>query len=202
MLVVIDESGDAGFKPASSSHFVIGMIIFDNFNDAEGTANIINKIKREIGFKREFKFSHSDNRKRDVFFNNIRKAKFKIRIFVIEKKLIYSHNLRQNNTLFINYCLKNLMKDGSHRLRDAVVKIDGTGNKVFKKECASYLRKEIPSGIIKDIKFRNSKNDVLIQLADMIVSAYSRPFNNADKQDSFRWRNMFENKIENVWNFK
>jgi hypothetical protein len=202
MLVVIDESGCTGFKSASSTHFVIGMVIFDSFHDAEETANIIHKVKREIGFRREFKFSSSDNRKRDIFFEAIKKAKFKIRLFVIEKRLIYSHALKNNDELFINYCLKNLMKDGIYRIKNASVKIDGKGSRYFKKGCASYLRKEMPAGIFNKISFCNSQNDVLVQLADMVVSAYSRPFHNPDKADRFKWRNIIEGKIENVWNFR
>ena len=202
MLIVIDESGCTGFKPASSTHFVIGMVIFDSFHDAEETANIIEKVRNETGFKREFKFSSSSNRVRDSFFEAIKKAKFKVRLFVIEKRLIYSPALKKNDELFINYCLKNLMKDGVHRIENATIKIDGSGSRIFQKECVSYLRKEIPIGIIKDIKFIDSKKSNLIQLADMVVSAYSRPFNSPNSLDSFKWRNMFESKIENVWNFK
>lgn len=37
MLVLIDESGDPGFKlvRGSSSHFVVAMVVFDDFTDAE-----------------------------------------------------------------------------------------------------------------------------------------------------------------------
>lgn len=200
MLVVIDESGCAGFKQGSSTHFVLGMIIFKNFSDAEATANIINKLKEDVGFKREFHFSHCDNRKRDMFFEAIKHARFLIHFFVIEKRVIHSPSLRKNDELFINYCLKNLMKGAS--LKDATVKIDGNGNRHFKRACGSYLRREIPQGTIKKIKFCNSENDILVQMADMVVSAYARPFNNPDKEDAFKWRNIIENKIENVWNFK
>lgn len=202
MLVVIDESGCTGFKPASSTHFVIGMIIFDTFHDAEEAANIINKLKREVGFKREFRFSSCDNRKRDMFFDAIKRARFAIRLFVVEKKLIYSHDLRNKDELFINYCLKCLMKDGSYRMNNAIIKIDGKGSRYFRRGCEGYLRREMPFGTIKDLKFCDSKNDVLIQLADMIVSAYARPYNNPDRADAFKWRNMIENKIENIWSFR
>lgn len=202
MLIVIDESGCTGFKPASSTHFVIGMVIFDSFHDAEEAANIINNAKIEMNLKREFRFSSSNNRVRDTFFEAIQKAKFQIRIFIIEKRLIRSHDLKKNDELFINYCLKNLVKSGIYRIKNATIKIDGKGSKNFKKECASYLRREIPLGVINNIKFCDSKNDVLIQLADMVVSAYSRPFNSPDRADAFKWRNMLEKKIENVWNFR
>jgi hypothetical protein len=95
MLIVIDASGCTGFKPASSSHFVLGMIVFKTFKDAEEAANMINKLKNDVGFKREFHFSSCDNRKRDMFFEAIRKAKFTIRIFVVEIRLIHSQTLKK-----------------------------------------------------------------------------------------------------------
>lgn len=204
MLVVIDESGCAGFKPASSSHFVLGMIIFKTFQDAEDTANIIHKLNKEIGFKREFRFSSCDNRKRDIFFETLKSARFKVRLFVVEKRLIHSADMRKNDELFINYCLKLMMtmRTTGDPIQDASIKIDGKGSRHFKNACISYLRKEMPPSAIKKLKFADSKNDVLIQLADMVVSAYSRPFNNPTKTDAFRWRNMLEGKIETVWNFK
>ena len=125
-----------------------------------------------------------------------------MRLFVVEKRIIHSDVLKQNDDKFVNYCIKCLMKSGIHQIKDAVVKIDGKGSKAFKKGCASYLRKEMPQGTIKNIKFCNSETDVLIQLADMIVSAYARPYNNPAKSDAFKWRNMVESKIENVWIFR
>jgi hypothetical protein len=202
MLVLIDESGCTGFKPSSSTHFVIGMIIFNTFKDAETTANIITNLKKEVGFKREFRFNSCDNRKRDLFFEAIKEACFSTRLFVVEKRLIYKTELRTKDNLFINYCLKCLMKDGAYRIQNAVIKIDGKGSRTFRKSCESYLRKQMPPGTIKDIKFCDSKNDILIQLADMVVSAYSRPYNNSNKTDAFKWRNMIESKIENIWNFR
>ena len=104
-LVVIDESGCTGFKPASSSHFVLGMVIFNSFHDAENTANIIHKLKKEVGFQREFRFSSCDNRKRDMFFEVIKKAPFSAQLFVVEKRLIHSSDLKGtsiNSTLASN----------------------------------------------------------------------------------------------------
>ncbi|MCH2547596.1 MAG: DUF3800 domain-containing protein [Alphaproteobacteria bacterium] len=202
MLVVIDESGCTGFKRGSSSHFVIAMVIFDHFKHAEETANILRNVKQEIGHKKEFHFTSCNNRVRDAFFDSIKKAKFKIRIIVVDKQNIYSNHLQKEHEHFANFCLKHLVQSAMHRIEDAVIKIDGKGSRIFKKGCTSYLRKETSSQVIKSVKFCNSKNDLLIQLADMIVSAYSRPYNNPNKSDAFKWRNSFEEKIENVWNFK
>ena len=202
MLILIDESGCAGFKQGSSTHFVLGMIIFDAFKDAEETANIIHKLKKDVGFKREFRFSSCDNRKRDMFFEAIKKGRFRIRMLVMEKKILHSEKLKSSHEHFINYCLKLLMKSGKESLVRATAKIDGTGSKQFKMACRTYLRREISREHVAEVKFCDSKKDVLIQLADMVVSAYARPFNNPGKADAFKWRNMIEGKIENIWNFR
>ena len=180
------------------------MVIFQTYHDAEEAANMIHKLNRELNSTREFRFSSCDNRKRDLFFDAIMSARFRVRLFVVEKRLIYSHDLKNNDELFINYCLKWLMKmrTNGDSIHDATIKIDGKGSKHFKQACASYLRKEMPPSAIRKLKFSDSKKDVLVQLADMIVSAYSRPFHNPGKSDSFKWRNLLENKIETVWNFK
>jgi hypothetical protein len=141
---------------------------------------------------------------RDSFFEVIKHANFKIRLFVVEKEQILSADLRKNDALFMNYCLKNLikMKTDGMLLTNASVKIDGKGSHAFKRACASYLRKELPPGTIKKLSFADSEKDVLIQLADMVVSAFSRPYHNPSKLDANKWKKSFQDKIEGVWNFK
>lgn len=202
MLVVIDESGCSGFTQASSTHFVIGMVIFDSFQDAEQTANTIRNLKIRLNIKREFKFSSSDNTRRDAFFEEVKNCRFSCQFLVIEKRLIYSDFLRENDDRFISYCLKLLVQSGMEKLTNATVKIDGTGNRKFKRECQSYLRRHVGPNIIRKISFCNSQTDVLIQLADMAVSAFARPFHNPDKQNAYRWRNMLDPKITNIWKFR
>ena len=50
MLVLIDESGDPGFKlvRGSSSHFVIAMVVFDDFAEAERTSAAIGTLRQQL----------------------------------------------------------------------------------------------------------------------------------------------------------
>jgi spore maturation protein SpmB len=59
LLVLIDESGDAGFKLArgSSPYFVVAMVIFDDFKEAEGASAIIETARATLRIKTEFKFN-------------------------------------------------------------------------------------------------------------------------------------------------
>lgn len=97
-----------------------------------------------------------------------------------------------------------LMKFDNNRLQNATVKIDGTGSRIFRKAAKNYLTRELPQGCVAKLKFADSHKDILIQMADMMVSAFSRPYNNPEKNNAFLWRNMLEKegKIENVWTFR
>lgn len=202
MLIVIDESGCPGFKASSSTHYVLGMVIFEDFKDAENTARIIKNLMSRISARREFHFSHCNDKKRYAFFDAIKDCKFSIRIFVAEKRLIRSKELKSNNAKFVKYCLKTFLGSDYNSLENAIVKIDGQGSKIFKKSFSSYVKREVSKEKIAKIKFVDSEKDVLVQLADMIVSGYSRPYNNPNKKDANKYRDMISSKIESVWNFK
>lgn len=87
-------------------------------------------------------------------------------------------------------------------LQKASIKIDGSGNKEFKKALTSYLRKYIGENKIKKFKFIDSKRDNLIQLADMVIGAIARSTNETRK-DSKRWLKILQQKrkIKNIWYF-
>ena len=88
-------------------------------------------------------------------------------------------------------------------LQNASIKIDGSGDKEFKKALTAYLRQRIGEHKIKKFKFSDSRKDNLIQLADMVVGAIARSYSETRK-DADRWLNMLNQrgKIKNVWNFK
>jgi len=100
MLIFVDDSGDPGFKleKGSSRYFVIAMVIFDDNLEAEKTALEIKKLKRDLGFpdETEFKFSKSRNEVKKRFLSTVSVSNFRIRCLVVDKKLVYSHELRNN----------------------------------------------------------------------------------------------------------
>jgi len=70
MLVLIDESGDPGFKleKGSTRHFVAAMVVFRDFKQAEACSQAIKGLRTKLPHKGEFKFNKSDMRVRDGFF--------------------------------------------------------------------------------------------------------------------------------------
>jgi hypothetical protein len=85
-------------------------------------------------------------------------------------------------------------------LEAARVIIDGSGDRVFKREMGAYFRRHLGKGKVKSIQYSNSAGDRLVQLADMCAGAIGRSFKH-DRSDRNRWRNMLGRKIEHVWEF-
>ena len=150
MLVFIDDSGDAGFKldKGSSQFFVISLVIFDDDLEAEKTAVAIKELRREIGFPEhvEFKFFKSKYPVREAFLRKIMPFKFRIRCLVVNKKKIYSDELRNSKNSFYSYIIKMVLKYSDGSIQDAKIKIDGSGDRVFRKNFMAYLRRELNIG--------------------------------------------------------
>lgn len=203
MLVLIDESGDAGFKIAKGStpFFVVAMVIFREFDEAEQASRAIEAAKSRLRIGQEFKFSKSHANVKDGFFCAVEPFKFTVRALVVEKSRIYSNNLRCNKETFYNYFVRQLLSHDNDVLRGARVKIDGSGDREFKRELSKYLKDQCGHKIAH-IKFAESHRDNLIQLADMVAGAIYRSCMARERKDSYRWREMLGSKIEDVWNFR
>lgn len=204
MLVLIDESGDAGFKLArgSTPHFVVAMVIFDDFKEAERTSAIIEAARISLRIKPEFKFNKCSSQVKDGFFEAIESCKFSVQALVVDKSKIYSDNLRENKEHFYGFFVKSLLQHDNNALVGAKVKIDGSGDREFKRELAAYLKRESAIGKIVDVKFAESHRNSLIQLADMVVGAIARSYREGARNEHDRWRKMLGSKIKNIWDFQ
>jgi hypothetical protein len=192
MLVFIDDSGDPGFKieKGSTPVFVIACVIFDDELEAEKTAVSIKefrrKLKRSDSF--EFKFNKSSKEFRLKFLNHIAHFKF---------------HVRASKQSFYNYAIKMVLKNNFGTIKKAKIRLDGHGDRLYRREVIRYLRSELNDGeekVFKKLQFVNSSTNVLIQLADMIAGSIHRLYQ-PDKTDSKVYYAAIEKRIENLWNF-
>lgn len=206
MLVLIDESGDPGFKlvRGSSSHFVVAMVIFDDYTEAERASAAIADLRARLRLKTEFKFSKSSDGVKNAFFDCVCGCRFTVRAIVVDKSVIYRDSLRERKDLFYNYFVQMLLRHDNGALCDARIKIDGSGDRRFKNELNSYLRKQLRPGQVRNIKFAESHRDHLIQLADMVAGAILRSYRAADRKDAVRWRQILKRagREGDVWDFR
>jgi hypothetical protein len=209
MIIFIDESGDAGFKviKGSSESFVIALVIFDDELDAETTSNIINDFKDKHGrsLRYEMKFNKLKKSERLAFLNIIKDCKFRIRTIVVQKESVEKSNLKTDPKFYYKFFLRQLLEHNSNTIEDAKLRLDGFGERKFKKAMNVYLRqnlnKKTKERVIRDIQFVNSKNNSLIQLADMVAGSIHKYYQK-NKNDSKIYKQVIKEKIEEEWIFK
>lgn len=208
MLVFIDDSGDPGFKleKGSSRYFIVLILIFDDELEAEKTAVAIKELRRNLRFPddAEFKFHKSSKDVREKFLKTVNPFKFRVRVLVVDKTLIRSLELRTNKSSFYSYAIKTGLKYTSGSVLNAKVRIDGGGDRIFRKSFLSYLRRQLNSReqkIMKNCKLVDSKGNVLIQMADMIAGSVRRSYDE-DKADHKMYKAIIKKHIEDEWQFK
>jgi len=177
------------------------MVILKDGDAALLTQAAIERARQRSGHRSQFKFSRCSEDVRDVFFECVASAPFTVRAIVVEKSRIYSPALRANAELFYSFFVKLLGEHDGGTLRDAVVRIDGSGDRHFRRALSSYLRREVGPGKIRDFRMSDSKKDSLIQLADMCVGAIARSYRGEVRTDANRWRSMLSKRIANIWEF-
>lgn len=209
MLIFIDESGDAGFKTlrGSSESFVIVLVIFDDELEAERTALRIKDFKLETGksLLYEIKFNNLKKDDRLSFLSVVKNFRFRVRSIVVNKNRIYSSTLRSDTKIYYNYFLRQVLEHNNSTINNAKLRIDGFGERNFKKAMMSYLRQslngKVKNKVMKNLKFVDSKSSVLIQLADMIAGSIHRAYQNG-KSDRIVYREMIKKRIEDEWVFE
>jgi len=212
MHVFIDDSGDPGFKldSGSSRHFVIACCVFESPDSAERTSQRIRDFKKNLGWPHmeELKFSKTRSEIRFDFLNQICSNDFFVRAIVVDKRVIRSDNLITAHKNFYNYIINMVLTHSKGTIRDARVRIDGSGSREYKKAMQGYLKYQSNSSdirIVRDVNFVNSKGDQLIQLADMIAGSTRRSYddsrsNSSDYAEALKavWRQ----EKSDIWEFK
>lgn len=105
MLILIDESGCSGFKldKGSTAHFVLGMVIFNDIEEAEKVSKRINQLKSDLKIWPEFKFSKTHPDVKDAFFQAICSYDFSVRALTVNKQNIRNSDLRTGKEPFYHF---------------------------------------------------------------------------------------------------
>lgn len=206
-LVFIDDSGDPGFrlKQGSSPVFVIALVIFDDYLEAEKTSLAIKEQRRKlkVSDRYEFKFNKTNRRFKDSFFSSVKKYEFRIRAIVADKQIIHSPRLRSEKEDFYNYMIMQVLKQSKGKIQNAKLRFDKRGEKSIRDQLRVYLSNKLDnknSKIFSDLKFVDSKQNTLVQLADMAAGSI---FAEKTGKDS-KYLEILKNagRVENIWPFK
>ena len=194
MLAFIDESGDAGLKidSGSSEYFIVTLVAFRDHDEAQKVDDRIDLLRRECGFPDnfEFHFNKLALRHRERFLRGIAAYRFFYFTIVINKRKLTGKGFQYKGS-FYKYTCRLVFENAKKHLEDAIVVIDGSGSKEFKLQLGNYLKKCINDDDadcrnIKKVKMQNSKNNNLLQLADMICGAVARSYGNKPDANLYR----------------
>ncbi|MBS5918237.1 MAG: DUF3800 domain-containing protein [Varibaculum cambriense] len=182
--VFIDDSGDAGMKleQGSSKYIVMAACVFYSRKSIVEFLSVIDTLRNRhishgkvIRYSREFKYSKTKLALKDEYFNAIKNCNFYVRVIFIDKNDLYSPHLRSNPEDLKMYMIKQVLTQTRGKITRAKVIIDGKDKRAFGfSGGAEYLRKTVNSKNhhpIQSAEFADSKDNELIQLADMIAGA-------------------------------
>ena len=99
---------------------------------------------------------------------------------------------------FHHFFLGELLRRAGRRLDNAKIILDGDGNRIFERGLKAELRRQA-HGRIAELKIVDSRQDELLQLADMCVGAVARAFRRPGGTD--RWIRLIEGRIEDISTF-
>jgi len=181
-------------------------VIFKDELEAEKTAVAIKEFRRSLKFpdEMEFKFHKSSSKIKEQFLKIINKFDFSVRYLVVDKRIIRSQELKSNKNSFYSYAIKMVLQYSNDEILDAKIKIDGSGDRVFRRNFITYLRKHLNSEqrkIMKNCKLVDSKENVLIQMADMIAGSIHR-FYDKTKKDYEKFKAVINRHITDEWRFR
>ncbi len=205
MLVLIDKCGCPGFRiiKGSTPYLVIGIVRFKDFAEAEKASNAINELKKTLNMSPQFKFSKTNFKIKEIFFDAICHFDFEIRALIADKAGINVPDLRNNTASFYRYLIATLLQNNNDILLGASVKINKNIDRNFRQTLTKHLHEQSEKHLIKKFTFSDSKSDSLIQLVDMITGAISKNY----MDDSIHSHQLFNklvanNKIKSIWKLR
>lgn len=172
MYVFVDDSGDPGFKfgQGSSNFLVIACCVFASPLEVDLASKHVATLKRKLNANNDFelKFHKSRFETKIILLESLGKIDFFVRVLIVDKRGLPSTKDLQNSVL-----ISALDKLGEG-VADAKVTIDGVLPKKHAQELSTRIRKKVnrTRKVILSVRFRDSKADSLIQLADLIAGAY------------------------------
>ncbi|HJZ66400.1 MAG TPA: DUF3800 domain-containing protein [Candidatus Acidoferrum sp.] len=182
MLVFIDESGDSGMqkKVGSSRLFIITAVLFADNEDAEQCDQRIEKIRQDLDVDEqfEFRFNKCCDRYRAEFLKGVAGSNFFYSCIVLNKEKLTGPGFQFKDS-FYKYAASLVFTNAKPLLLEAKVIIDECGNREFKNQLSTYLKKRMNEDskiLIRKVAMESSHSNNLLQLADMVSGAVFRSF--------------------------
>lgn len=198
-LIFIDDSGDPGFKGATSNHFIMASVVFVDHDAATKANEAISNFRKALGWQdeTEFKFRKTNKHIIKQLLNLVYTYDFQVYAVYVDKSDYKQMPPAFSREKLYNRAIKELLS--IIPMDAARIKIDGRSNRGHRMHIASYLRHKIniDNHKIKTIKHEDSKKDNLIQLADLVAGAINRSLQ-SNKTDADVYLAIFNKKVAKI----
>jgi hypothetical protein len=185
MIFFIDESGDTGFKfdKGSSKYFILANVVFETTASIIEAVNLIQDLKEKSGYKENFEFHFTHNRKRTInnFLKAISKMNFYWSAIIIDKQLLHSPRMKENGYL-MSKVASYLCNHWKVNAKEVKIIFDQKDSQKFYRSLSKYLKAEfnVTDKIIKDIRSADSKKELLLQVADYCAGVVNQMHKNPE----------------------
>jgi hypothetical protein len=182
MLVFVDESGDLGFKlgRGSTRFFTLALVVFEDDRAALECQTAIEGLKAALNLPPRFEFHfHDDTHERRLaLLSVIASRDFYCYSFTLDKASpkLTGQGFRHRAPGYKWVC-KTVLDNAAADLKNATVVIDGSGERRFRQEMSTYLRRELNAKqkeLVRKVKIGRSSSDALLQLADYVAGVTNR----------------------------
>jgi len=175
-----DESGDCGFKfkKGSSRFFVIVITYLTKNTDTENIKKRLTETKKTPGLTQDYelKFSRCNNALKIKVLNVIKQFPIEYKAIVTDKQSIQHSPLALQPQQLYCEMMRRLFYDNNPPLEKATLIIDEATAQIHHKEFNWVLKKYLSKNALTGIKQKRSKNEAMIQIADMIAGSIFRKF--------------------------
>lgn len=200
MLVFVDESGNTGMKldrPGTSPFFVVTAVVFEDRDEAALCDQAITRLRESLGWhtNAEFHFNKMSRDLRIRFLAHVAQFEFVYFAVVFNKKKMTGPGF-QFQAPFNKYAVNLVFQNAKRYLSNATVIIDGKGERVFRQQLQTYLKKRINEGgqsLIQKVKIEASHRNNLLQLADVLCGSIARTLK-ADLADARDYRRIVKHR--------
>jgi len=187
--VYIDESGDLGFSPSSSEHFVIVALASPEPNEL---ARVLRRVRRRVyaadSKNPEFKFRSSPERVRKAILNGVAGTRTRIVWGGIMKRNTPADLRRDKSSLYLLMCSRALteLTRWTHARSVHIVLDKCSSNRTMRATLGWHLREIAsfnhtgyfaPSVVVSHLDSANSSG---IQVADIVAGAVYRSLERSD----------------------
>ncbi len=193
MLVFVDESGDLGFKfeRGSTAFFTIALVVFESGETALACHRAIEDLRSKLLLPDayEFHFNHDQHERRLAFLTTVRQHDFACYTFTLDKTSprLTGPGFRQRGSAYKWVC-RTALENVADDLTDATIVLDGSGDRLFREQMKTYLRRELNTeqrARIKKVKIGRSRGDPLLQLAGYVAGVTNRLYEGKAGADTY-----------------